>query len=280
VPANQYKSLRDWVIQKDLPRFIEQAKMFFTRASSDDLKEYRKFLDREFVPGKPRAEFPGSFFDAGLWQKHPTLNAYRTVTLGARFALLYWYYHDQKLSPLNLLSNDQGTQGKLLEDWVKKILFQLTETDEIERAYLLGDPERSVNLRLFSPITTAKLGKKDTLSNVWSVPCIYLPQSSTFPYWDVVLHHPPLLPHQPNHRLVFIQISINSVRAHDKAGGGYKIQKSFTSPVPTLGEVKDYFLKKELVPVEEAQKLTMMDIKNNFPEELTLCNNEAATVAV
>jgi len=60
---------------------------------------------------------------------------------------------------------------------------------------------------------------------------LYIPKSSVFKAWDLIIHTPPSSPDEL-HQILFIQISTETVRTHDSGGSGkFRMQNSLNNPM-------------------------------------------------
>jgi len=86
-------------------------------------------------------------------------------------------------------------------------------------------------LFLDSTFTIKRFDEGGDLKNATQRQVLYIPESSIFKAWDLIIHTPPSSP-EHSHRVIFIQISTKTMRAHDGVGvGGFLMQNSLLSPM-------------------------------------------------
>ena len=86
-----------------------------------------------------------------------------------------------------------------------------------------------------STFTIKRFDVDDDLKNSTQRQVLYIPKKSTFKTWDLIIHTPPLATNQ-FHQVVFIQISTESLRAHDAVRSGeFLIQNSLKNPMDPNG---------------------------------------------
>ncbi len=115
--------------------------------------------------------------------------------------------------------------GMLFEKWF--IHAVMTGKRNVKCTPLSGFKQAGGNQAVeFPEILDIRMFEQQPTKNLHGYSVLYQPTSFNHAYWDLIIHKPPE-PESPKHLLIFLQISVQTVRQHDSSNKKYRIESSF-----------------------------------------------------